>query len=185
MSVLRRRTGIGAAGSIALGLLAGGCVLAATAGPRQAQATGTRALQQTLDGVPPFDKSVVATTSWGSVNTIFGGGGGTFGGYGLALTSANLAGVTSQLRRDFSGGPLRLDPRSADWTALTSNLYVTSPRAHPQGDPREARGGLPLPAGGPSAAAVRHHADRPPPRLPRRRGDPGRDHRADGQDVRA
>jgi putative ABC transport system permease protein len=127
MSVLRRLTGIGAAGSIALGLLAGGCVLAATAGPRQAQATGTRALQQTMDGVPPFDKSVVATTSWGAVNTIFGGAGGTFGGSGLALTSANLAGVTSQLRRDFSGGPLRLDPQSADWTALTANLYSTSP----------------------------------------------------------
>ena len=127
MSVLRRLAGIGAAGSIALGLLAGGCVLAATAGPRQAQATGTRALQQTLDSVSPFDKSVVATTSWGSVNTIFGGGGGTFGGSGLVLTAANLAGVTSQLRRDFSGGPLRLDPQPADWTALTSDLYSTSP----------------------------------------------------------
>jgi putative ABC transport system permease protein len=127
LSVLRRLTGIGAAGSIALGLLAGGCVLAATAGPRQAQATGTRALQQTLDSLPPFDKSVVASTSWGAVNTIFGGAGGTFGGSGLALTSANLAGVTSQLRRDFSGGPLRLVPQSADWTALTSNLYSTSP----------------------------------------------------------
>ncbi len=64
MSLLRRLTGIGAAASIALGLLAGGCVLAATAGPRQAQATGTRALQQTMDGVPPLEKSVVATSNW-------------------------------------------------------------------------------------------------------------------------
>jgi putative ABC transport system permease protein len=127
MSVLRRLTGIGAAGSIALGLLAGGCVLAATAGPRQAQATGQRALQQTMDAVPPLEKSVIASSSWGAVNTVFGGGGGTFGGYGLALTAANLATVTSQLRRDFSGGPLPLAPQSADWTAMTADLYVTRP----------------------------------------------------------
>ena len=68
-------TGIGAAASVTLGLLAGGCVLAATAGPRQAQATGTRALQQTLGSVSPLDKSVVATTNWSLVNTSFGGGG--------------------------------------------------------------------------------------------------------------
>ena len=55
-SVLRRVTGMGIAGSLALALLAGGCVLAATAGPRQAQATGTRALQQTMDEVPPLDR---------------------------------------------------------------------------------------------------------------------------------
>jgi putative ABC transport system permease protein len=127
MSMLRRLTGIGAAGSIALGLLAGGCVLAATAGPRQAQATGQRALQQTMDAVPPLEKSVIATSSWGAVNTFFGGGGGTFGGSGLVLTAANLATVTSQLRRDFSGDSLPLDPQSADWTAMTADLYVTRP----------------------------------------------------------
>jgi putative ABC transport system permease protein len=127
VSVLRRLTGIGAAGSIALGLLAGGCVLAATAGPRQAQATGTRALQQTMDSVPPLDKSVVARTSWGAVNTVFGGGGGTFGGYGVALKSADLAAVTSQLRQDFGGGPLPLAPQSADWASLTADLYYIPP----------------------------------------------------------
>jgi putative ABC transport system permease protein len=123
MSVLGRLTGIGAAASVTLGLLAGGCVLAATAGPRQTQATGTRALRQTLGSVSPFDKSVVATTDWSVVNTSYGDGGGTYGGTGLALTQANLATVTSQLRRDFSGGPLTLDPQSADWAALTSEPY--------------------------------------------------------------
>ena len=43
MSVLRLVTGMGSAGSLALALLAGGCVLAATLGPREAQATGARA----------------------------------------------------------------------------------------------------------------------------------------------
>jgi putative ABC transport system permease protein len=125
VSVLGRLTGIGAAASITLGLLAGGCVLAATAGPRQAQATGTRALQQTLGSVPVPEQSVVATTDWTLLNTGFGGGGGTMGGSGVGLTQANLATVTSQLRGDFSGGPLSLDPQSADWTALTSEPYST------------------------------------------------------------
>ena len=40
MSVLRGLTGIGAASSIALGLLAGGCVLAATAGPGRRRRPG-------------------------------------------------------------------------------------------------------------------------------------------------
>jgi putative ABC transport system permease protein len=121
-SVLGRLTGIGAAASVTLGLLAGGCVLAATAGPRQAQATGTRALQQTLGGVSPLDKSVVATTNWSLVNTAFGNLSGE-GGPGVELSPSNLATVTSQLRGDFSGGPLTLDPRSADWAALTSEPY--------------------------------------------------------------
>ena len=121
MSMLGRLTGIGAAASVTLGLLAGGCVLAATAGPRLAQATGTRALQQTLGSVSPLDKSVVATTNWSLVNTSFGGG--SEGGPAVQLTQANLAPVTSQLRRDFSGGPLTLGPQSANWAALTSEPY--------------------------------------------------------------
>jgi putative ABC transport system permease protein len=123
MNVLGRLAGIGAAASVTLGLLAGGCVLAATAGPRQAQATGTRALQQTIAGLSPLDKSVIATTNWSLVNTSFGGGGPTEGGSAVQLIQANLATVTSQLRRDFSGGPLTLDPQSADWAALTSEPY--------------------------------------------------------------
>ena len=141
-------------------------MLAATAGPRQAQATGTRALQQTIAGVSPLDKSVVATTNWSLVNTSFGGGGPAEGGSAVQLIQANLATVTSQLRRDFSGGPLTLDPQSADWAALTSEPYSLGrfPVLKNERDPREAGGGLPLPAGRPPAAGGRHHADRLVPR---------------------
>ena len=72
MSVLRRVTGMGTAGSLALALLAGGCVLAATAGPRQAAATGTRVLQQTVDGAPPIDRTIVVSSNWATVNADFG-----------------------------------------------------------------------------------------------------------------
>ena len=73
MSVLRRVTGMGSAGSLALALLAGGCVLAATAGPREAQATRTRALQQTMNGVPPLDKTIVVSSNWTRLNTAIQG----------------------------------------------------------------------------------------------------------------
>ena len=120
MSLFARLTGIGAAASITLGLLAGGSVLAATAGPRQAQATGTRALRQTVDSVPTIGQTVVASTDWESLNTLYGD---SEGGPVLELRQGDLANVTSQLRRDFSGGPLPLAPQSADWAAMTSQLY--------------------------------------------------------------
>ena len=68
---------------------------------------------------------MAATTDWSSVYTAFGGlsGGGGGGGPGLQLSQSNLATVTSQLRGDFSGGPLTLAPPSADWAALTSEPY--------------------------------------------------------------
>src|SRR5580700_9758114 len=106
MSVLRRVTGLGSAGSLALALLAGGGVLAATAGPRQAQATGTRALQQTMDGVTPLDQTIMVGSSWGRVNDTVQSATGNMVNQNLTL--ADAGDVSTQLRRDFSAGPLRL-----------------------------------------------------------------------------
>jgi hypothetical protein len=66
MSLLGRVAGMGSAGSLAL--LAGGCVLAATLGPREAQATGARALQQTMNALPPLDKAIVVSSSWNDIS---------------------------------------------------------------------------------------------------------------------
>ena len=64
MSALRRVTGMGIAGSLALALLAGGCVLAATAGPREAQATGLLGVQQMMNGLPQVEKTIVVATNY-------------------------------------------------------------------------------------------------------------------------
>ena len=102
MSVLRRVTGMGIAGSLALALLAGGCVLAATAGPREVQATGARALQQTMNAVSTLDKDIVVSSSWGVLNDCHPERPGT----ALEQTEADIEEViTTQLRRDFSTGP--------------------------------------------------------------------------------
>ena len=127
MSVLRRVTGLGSAGSLALAVLAGGGVLAATAGPRQAQATGARALQQTMNGVTPLDKTIVAGSSWGRVNATMESATGNMADQNLAL--ADAGDVSTQLHRDFSTGPLRLTPPSTDWFGMNPGLYnvVTPP----------------------------------------------------------
>jgi putative ABC transport system permease protein len=127
MSVLRRVTGLGSAGCLALALLAGGCVLAATVGPRQAQATATRSLAQTMDAVPPVDKNIVVSTSWSVFNTTVDDA----TGFTITrnLDPADIGNVTTQLRRDYGAGPLRLAPQSADWFGMNPGLYdvLTSP----------------------------------------------------------
>jgi putative ABC transport system permease protein len=118
MSLLHRLTGMGSAGSLALALLAGGCVLAATVGPRQAQATGARALQQTLAGASSTEKTIVVSSSWGQVNSASTGG--------LPdqnLSQADVDNVTTQLRRNFGAGPLPLTPTSTDWFGMNPGLY--------------------------------------------------------------
>lgn len=116
MSVVRRVTGMGIAASLALALLAGGCVLAATVGPREAQAAGLLGVRQMMNGLPPVEKTIAVTTNYVSVNTALQG---VF--QQVSLTPANLGDVSSQLHRDFGTGPLPLAPQSADWAAMTSN----------------------------------------------------------------
>jgi putative ABC transport system permease protein len=117
--VLRRVTGMRGTGSLALALLAGGCVLAATAGPRQAQATDTRALQQTMNAVPSADKAIVVGSSWARINATAN----------LTLTTNDVVNVTSQLRRDYGSGPLSLAKRPADWLGMNAGEYsvLTAP----------------------------------------------------------
>jgi putative ABC transport system permease protein len=132
-SLLRRVTGTASAGSLALALLAGACVLAATAGPRLAQATEARALQQTLTASSPTDKNIVVSTSGVLVTGDLGGSVDTIVPAGLeglaqdvALSPADMDQVTTQLRGDFGAGPLQLSPRSADWTGMTPPLYYVT-----------------------------------------------------------
>ena len=128
MSVLRLVTGMGSAGSLALALLAGGCVLAATVGPREAQATGARALQQTMNALPLLDKTIVVSSSWNDISAAIGPAllNGTTGDAFAPdqnLTQAGAGEAITQLRRDFGTGPLPLSPRSTDWLGITPDLY--------------------------------------------------------------
>jgi putative ABC transport system permease protein len=125
MSVLRLVAGMGSAGSLAL--LAGGCVLAATLGPREAQATGARALRQTMNALPLLDKTIVVSSSWNDISAEIGPAllNGTTGDafdQDQNLTQAGAGEAITQLRRDFGAGPLPLSPRSTDWLGITPGL---------------------------------------------------------------
>jgi putative ABC transport system permease protein len=109
----RRLTGVGAAATLAFAVLVFGCVLAATAGPREALYIRTHALQQALAPVPPLGRAITVSTTWsqfmGSVNeplTVFSDG--------------QLSNLETQFNRDFSNGVLHLAPVSADWVAMTT-----------------------------------------------------------------
>jgi putative ABC transport system permease protein len=122
VAVLRRLTGMGAAGSLALAVLAGGCVLAAAVGPRQAAAMGTQVLQQTVDRTAPLARTVNVSTNWATVDASFFTAGVTTDDI---FTPADLDDATTQFRRDFAaGGVLPLAPRSADWTGMTTAPYI-------------------------------------------------------------
>jgi putative ABC transport system permease protein len=118
---------MGSAGSLALALLTGGGVLAATLGPREAQATGTRALQQTMNALPLLDKTIVASSSWNDISAAIGpalldGTTGDAFAPDQNLTQAGVSETITQLRRDFGGGPLPLSPRSTDWLGINPGL---------------------------------------------------------------
>jgi putative ABC transport system permease protein len=103
-------TGTGAAASAALALLVLGCVFVAVAGPRQSLALRTRALQSTLAGLPPLNRSVIAQTGYGD--------------FAAALQSPTSALVLrharTQLATELTRANLPLAPLSTDWTSLTS-----------------------------------------------------------------
>jgi putative ABC transport system permease protein len=127
---LTRLTAMGTAGAAALALLACGAVFAATAGPREALASRTQALRQTIDATPPLARMISVTTTWTGVSSQLRSGVG-YGGAGSGdgnLNAAQVGEITSQLHDGLNHGVLRLAPSSADWAALTSDpLAVSSP----------------------------------------------------------
>jgi hypothetical protein len=59
----KRLTGMGAVATLALAVLVFGCVLAATAGPREALSTRTQALRQTIATIPPLGRTITVSTA--------------------------------------------------------------------------------------------------------------------------
>ncbi|HMD95549.1 MAG TPA: hypothetical protein VKG80_23190 [Trebonia sp.] len=122
---LTRLTGMGGTATAALALLVFGCVFAVTAGPREALATRTQALRQTLAAVPALQQAVTVTASWDGVTGLLGAA--DFGAPGGGnLTAAQLGEFTSQLHGDFNRGVVHLAPRGADWAAMTSSAHTVT-----------------------------------------------------------
>jgi putative ABC transport system permease protein len=118
----RGMLGMGVVSMLALALLALGCVFAATAGPRQALATRTRALQQTLGATSSLAQSIAVASTWSQVcgNLAQNNPGGPAE---VNLTQTQLGEIGSQLRNDFNHGVIRLAPPGQDWASMTSSAH--------------------------------------------------------------
>ena len=99
----RRLTGMGAVATLALAVLVFGCVLAATAGPREALSTRTRALRQTVATIPPLGRTITVSSGWSQF-----------------MDDSDLSDLEGQFAKDFNSRVLRLAPASDDWVSMTT-----------------------------------------------------------------
>jgi putative ABC transport system permease protein len=115
---------MGIASMLALAVLVLGCVFAATAGPREALATRTQALHQTLGATSSLAQSVSVTSTWSAVSSNIDLNRPTLSGpVDLNLTQAQFAEITGQLHGDFNRGVVRLAPASEDWAGMLSGPH--------------------------------------------------------------
>jgi len=106
-----------------LALLTACAVFAATAGAREALATRTQALRQTLAAAPLLTKSISVSTSLSSVSeALFSVS--RSAAQQASFAEAQLTEVTDQLQAEFNHGVVRLAPASADWASMTSQLNL-------------------------------------------------------------
>ncbi len=122
----RHLTGMGTAASLALAVLVFGCVLAATAGPREALSVRTKALQQALAPVPPVGRAITVSTTWsqfmGSISSAVAN-----------FSDGQLNNLGAQFNSDFNKGVLHLAPASADWVGMTTVEQGVQSRLHGTG----------------------------------------------------
>jgi putative ABC transport system permease protein len=101
-----------------LALLTLCAVFAATAGAREAIASRTQAVRQTVAATPPLTRTITVTAAWSDVQ-----------GALLAYTNSSneltsiapamIDAVTDQLHADFNRAPVSLTPTGTDWSSIT------------------------------------------------------------------
>lgn len=114
--------GMGIASTTALAVLVFGCVFTAAAGPREALASQTQAVRQTLAATSPLTQAIVASSTWSQVSSslaIANPGGPP----DVNLTASQLGEITSQLHDDFNHGAVHLAAPDADWAGMTSSPH--------------------------------------------------------------
>src|SRR6202050_34533 len=135
---LSRTVGYAAGGTLALGLLVGGCVVAGMAGPALSLHTRTQALHQTMAGLANTTKSLQVSTDWGDFTSGLSDTNDNFDigeGENIGLGTFNLA--TDEMARGFAATPLPLGP--GRWASLATNtldVLGAGPRAQAGGPPK-------------------------------------------------
>jgi putative ABC transport system permease protein len=117
----KRLTGMGAVATLALAVLVFGCVLAATAGPREALSTRTQALRQTIAASPPLGRTITVSIAWSQF-----------------MDDSDLSDLEGQFAADFNSRVLRLAPASDDWVSMTT-AYQSVESTFPGAGGRQVR----------------------------------------------
>ena len=108
-----------------LALLTFIAVFAATAGAREALASRTQAVRQTLAATTPSTRTITVSAAWNDVQGAL-----SYVNSGNALTSiipsATIDGITDQLHDDFNHAPVTLDPTGTDWSSITTPLNLVN-----------------------------------------------------------
>jgi putative ABC transport system permease protein len=123
MNLLGRLTGMRLVASAAFALLTLGAVFAATAAPREALATTTRAVRQTLTAASPLARTITASASWSGIVSALNSG--ASGSQANQLLTGNQVGeITAQLHGDLNHGLVHLAPPAGDWMSMTSVAHA-------------------------------------------------------------
>jgi putative ABC transport system permease protein len=108
---------------LSLALLTFIAVFAATAGAREALASRTQAVRQTLAATTPTIRTITVSAAWDDVQ-------GALSSVNSAnaltsiIPSATIDGITGQLHDDFNRAPVTLAPTGTDWSSITTPLNL-------------------------------------------------------------
>ncbi len=107
---------------ISLALLTFFAVFVATVGAREALASRTQALRQTIAANPALTRTIIVTSTWADVQGALA----SSSPYGAppAVTPSTISAIGGQLRGDFNRGPVSLGPASADLSLMTTGLNL-------------------------------------------------------------
>jgi putative ABC transport system permease protein len=106
-----------------LALLAFCAVFAATAGAREALASRTLAVRQTIAATTPSTRTITVSAAWSDVQSAI-----AYANRANPLRSivpqTTIDAITGQLYADFNRAPVSLTPTSTDWSSITTPLRL-------------------------------------------------------------
>ena len=106
----------------ALALLTFFAVFAATAGAREALATRTQAVRQTIAANPPTSRTIIVTSTWNDVQGALASTAPV--GVPPTVDANTIDSIGAELRTDFDRGPVTLSPPSDDLSLMTTGLSL-------------------------------------------------------------
>ena len=101
-------------------------VFAATAGAREALASRTQAVRQTLAATTPTTRTITVSAAWNDVQGALSSVDNNSGSLTSIVPPATIDGITGQLHDDFNHAPITLTPTGTDWSSITTRLYLVN-----------------------------------------------------------